>query len=105
MLLGDNYGVTIYKNSGGTTATPFNNKISVEILDRVLFKWLLATDKQTIVTPLNKDHYATSHWSKPFMPQNQLLNILAHFYQKLQKSAKIDISFLVTKMDVVLSHK
>ena len=35
MLLGDNYGVTIYKNSGGTTATPFSNKVSVEILDRV----------------------------------------------------------------------
>ena len=33
MLLGNNYGVTIYKNSGGTTATPFSNKISVKILD------------------------------------------------------------------------
>ena len=39
------------------------------------------------------------------MPQNQLLNILAHFYQKLQKTAKIKIGFLVTKMEVVLSHK
>ena len=35
MLIGDNYGVTIYKNSRGTTATPFSNKVSVEILDRV----------------------------------------------------------------------
>ena len=33
MLLDDNYGVTIYKNSGGTAATPFSNKVSVEILD------------------------------------------------------------------------
>ena len=59
------------------------------------------TDKQVIVTPLNEDHCATNHWSKQFMPQNQSLNILAHFYQKLQKSAKIEIGFLVTKMDVV----
>ena len=35
MLLGDNYGVTIYKKSGGTTATPFSNKVSDEILDHV----------------------------------------------------------------------
>ena len=63
------------------------------------------TAKQAIITPLNKDHCATSHWSKQFMPQNQLLNILAHFYQKLQKTAKIKICFLVTKMEVVLSHK
>ena len=27
------------------------------------------------------------------MPQNQSLNILAHFYQKLQKTAKIEIGF------------
>ena len=46
MLLGDNHGVTIYKNSGGTTATPFSNKVSVEILDRVFFRWLLQTNKQ-----------------------------------------------------------
>ena len=52
------------------------------------------TDKQAIVTPLNKDHRATSHWSKQFMPQKQSLNILAHFYQKLQKTAKIEIGFL-----------
>ena len=65
------------------------------------------TDKQAIVTPLNKDHCATGQWSKPFKPQNQPLNILAHFYQKLQKTAKIGIGFLVTKMhmDIVLSHK
>ena len=35
MLLGDNYGVTIYKNSRGTKDTLFSNKISVEIVDRV----------------------------------------------------------------------
>ena len=35
------------------------------------------TDKQAIVTPLNKDHCATSHWSKQFIPQNQSLNVLA----------------------------
>ena len=81
MLLGDNYGVTVYKNSRETTATPFSNKVSAEILDRVF--WMAFTDKQAIVTPLNKDHCATSHWSKQFMPQNQSLNILAHFYQKL----------------------
>ena len=63
------------------------------------------TDKEAIVTPLNKDHYATSHWSKQFIPQEQSLNILAHFYQKLQKTAKIEIGFLVTKMDIVLSDK
>ena len=63
------------------------------------------TDKQAIVTPLNEDHCATSHWSKQFMPQNQSLNILAHFYQKLEKTAKIEIGFLVTKMNIVLSHK
>ena len=63
------------------------------------------TANQAIVTPLNKDPCATSHWSKQFMPQNRLLNILAHFYQKLQKTAKIKIGFLVTKMEVVLSHK
>ena len=63
------------------------------------------TAKQAIITPLNKDHCATSHWSKQFMPQNQLLNILAHFFQKLHKTAKIEISFLVTKMDVILFHK
>ena len=39
------------------------------------------------------------------MSQNQPLNILAHFYQKLKKTAKIEIGYLVTKMDVVLSHK
>ena len=61
MLLGDNYGVTIYKNSRGTTATPFSNKVSVEILDRVFFRCMAFTDKQAIVTPLNKDHCATSH--------------------------------------------
>ena len=60
MLLGDNYGVTIYKNSRGTTATPFSNKVSVEILDRIFFQ-MAFTDKQAIVTPLNKDHCATSH--------------------------------------------
>ena len=60
MLLGDNYGVTIYKNSRGTTATPFSNKVLVEILDRVYFQ-MAYTDKQAIVTPLNKDHCATSH--------------------------------------------
>ena len=48
MLLGNHYGVTIYKNSRGTTATPFSNKVSVEILDRVLFKWLLQTNKQSL---------------------------------------------------------
>ena len=63
------------------------------------------TDKQAIVTPLNNDHCATSHWSKQFMPRNQSLNILAHFYQKFEKTAKIEIGFLVTKMDVVLSRK
>ena len=62
------------------------------------------TDKQAIVTPLNIDHCATSHWSKQFILQNQSLNILAHFYQKLKKTAKIEISFLVTKMDIVFSH-
>ena len=60
MLLGNTYGVTINKNSGGTTATPFSNKVSVEILDRVSFQ-MAFTEKQAIVTPLNKDHYATSH--------------------------------------------
>ena len=60
MLIGDNYGVTIYKNSRGTTATPFSNKLSVEILDRVFFQ-MAFTDKQAIVTPLNKDQCATSH--------------------------------------------
>ena len=34
MLLGDNYEVTIYINSQRTTATPFSNKVSVDILDR-----------------------------------------------------------------------
>ena len=34
MLLGDNYEVTIYKNSKGTTATPFANKVLGEILDQ-----------------------------------------------------------------------
>ena len=63
------------------------------------------TDKEAIVTPLNKDHCATSHWSKQFIPQDQSLNILAHFNQKLQKTAKIEIGFLVTKMDIVLSDK
>ena len=64
------------------------------------------TDKQAIVTPLNKDHCsATSHRSKQLMLQNQSLNILADFYQKLQKTAKIEIGFLVTKMDIILSHK
>ena len=63
------------------------------------------TDKQAIVKTLNKDHCATSHWSKQFMARNKSLLILAHFYQKLQKTAKIEIGFLVTKMDVVLSHK
>ena len=48
MLLGDNYGVTIYKNSRGTTATPFSNKVSVEILDRVFFRWLLQISKQSL---------------------------------------------------------
>ena len=63
MLLGDNYGVTIYKNSRGTTATPFNNKVSVEILDRVFFQMAFTDNliKQAIDTPLNKDHCATSH--------------------------------------------
>ena len=78
MLLGDNYGVTIYKNSGGTTATSFSNKVSVANLDRVFSDGF--TDKQAIIIPLNKDHCATNHWSKQFMPQNQSLNILAHFY-------------------------
>ena len=44
ILLGDNYGVTIYKNSGTTTATPFNNKISVEIVDRVSFQMAFTID-------------------------------------------------------------
>ena len=35
MLLGDNYGVTTSKNSVGIAATPFSNKVSDEILDRV----------------------------------------------------------------------
>ena len=60
------------------------------------------TDKQVVITPLNEDHCAISHYSKQFMPQNQSLNILAHFYQNVQKS---QIGFLVTKMDVVLSDK
>ena len=33
MVLGDNYGVTIFIKSGKTTAKPFSNKILVEILD------------------------------------------------------------------------
>ena len=41
MLLGDNYWVAIYKNNGEITATPFSNKVSVEILDCVFFRWLL----------------------------------------------------------------
>ena len=45
---GDNYGVTIYKNSRATTATLFSNKVSVEILDRVFFRWLLQTNKQSL---------------------------------------------------------
>ena len=48
MLLGDNYGVTIYKNSRGTKDTLFSNKISVEIVDRVFFRWLLQTSKQSL---------------------------------------------------------
>ena len=104
MPLGDDCGVTINKNSWGTAATPFSNKVSVEILDRNFFQ-MAFTDKQAIVTPLSKDHCANSYWSILFMPQNQSLDILAHFYQKLQKTAKIKIGFLVTKMDVILSHK
>ena len=91
MLLGDNYGVTIYKNSGITTAIPFSYKVSVEILDSVFY--MVFTAKQAIVTAVNKDHYATSHRSKQFMPQNQLLNILAHFYQELQKLQKLKSAF------------
>ena len=68
MLLGDNYGVTIYKNSQRTTATPFSNKVTVKILDRNFSDGFSFTDKQTILTPLNKDHCATSQWSKQFMP-------------------------------------
>ena len=67
MLLGDNYGATIYRNSQRTTATPFSNKVSVEILVLQVFSDSF-TDKQAIVTPLNKDHCATSHWSKQFIP-------------------------------------
>ena len=48
MLLGNNYGVAIYKNSRETTATLFSNKVSVEILDRVFFRWLLQTSKQSL---------------------------------------------------------
>ena len=48
MLLGDNYGVNIYKNSRGTTATPSSNKVSVKILDCVFFRWLLQTNKQSL---------------------------------------------------------
>ena len=65
MLLGDNYRVTIYKNSGRTTATCFSNEVSVEILDH--FFQVAFADKQAIVTPLNKDHCTTSHWSKQFI--------------------------------------
>ena len=46
------------------TATPFINKVSVEILVLQVFSDSF-TDKQAIVTPLNK---ATSHWSKQFIP-------------------------------------
>ena len=91
MLLGDNYGVTVYKNSGGTTATPFSSKVSVEILDCV-FK-MAFTDKQAIVTPLNKDHCATSHWSTQFMPQNQSFNVLAHFIRNFKKLQKLKSAF------------
>ena len=31
LLLGDKYGLTIYKNNQRTTATPFSNKVSAEI--------------------------------------------------------------------------
>ena len=48
MPLDDNYGVTIYKTSGGTTATRFSNKESVEILDRNFLKWLLQISKQSL---------------------------------------------------------
>ena len=67
MLLGDNYGVTIYKNSRRTTATPTSNKVSVEILVLQFFSDSF-TYKQAIIMPLNKDHCAISHWSKYFMP-------------------------------------
>ena len=48
MLLGDNYWVTIYKNSERTTATPFSNKITVEILDCNFFQIALQTGKQLL---------------------------------------------------------
>ena len=67
MLQGNNYGITVYKNTLRTTATSFSSKVSVEILDRKFFQ-IAFTDKQAIVMPLNKDHCATSHWSKQFMP-------------------------------------
>ena len=63
MLLGDNYGVTIYKIAEELQPHLLAIKYrlrSVEILDRVFFQ-MAFTDKQAIVTPLNKDHCATSH--------------------------------------------
>ena len=67
MLLANNHGVTIYKNSQRTIATLFSNKVSLGIL---VLQLLLDsfTEKQVIVTSQNKDHYSTIHWSKHLMP-------------------------------------
>ena len=53
MLLGDNYGVAKLLFTK-TAKEPFSKKASVEIL----------VSQIAIVTPLNKDHCATSYWSK-----------------------------------------
>ena len=61
MLLDNNCGVTIYKNSQRTTAIPFSNEVSVEILDQ---NFSDSFCRQASNCYLNKDHYTTSHWSK-----------------------------------------
>ena len=60
MLLGNNYGVTIYKTA--KELQPHHLDICRDC--RSEFFQTAFVDKQAIVRALNKDHCTTSHWSK-----------------------------------------
>ena len=78
----------------------FSNKVSVEILDCNFSDGFYRQASIRYTSKLIKTTVQL------VTGVNNLCHRISHFImQKLQKTAKIEISFLVTKMDIVLSHK
>ena len=78
MLQGETHEATIYKNGNGTKVMLHTNRIYINDILFAIFRTTL-TGKQTITSPLNKDHHATYHQGEASIPLKESIKVPAHF--------------------------